>query len=71
MRQMVLALRAYGELLAPEPLASSACPVRRWQLWNEQSTPWNWAQGRWAPDYVNLLKAVIPARFTLPTRGRR
>jgi hypothetical protein len=36
-------------------------PVRRWQIWNEQSAPWHWAPRPWAPGYVKLLKASAKA----------
>jgi hypothetical protein len=35
--------------------------VRKWQLWNEQNAPWNWALTPWAPHYVKLLKATYRA----------
>ncbi|MEA2376304.1 MAG: polysaccharide biosynthesis protein PslG [Thermoleophilaceae bacterium] len=31
-------------------------PVTQWQIWNEQSAPWMWAQRPWAPSYVQVLK---------------
>jgi hypothetical protein len=55
MRHLVLRYGPTGSFWLQNPLLPRV-PVRQWQLWNEQSTPWNWAQGRWAPDYVNLLK---------------
>ena len=55
MRQLVLRYGPTGSFWPQNPLLPRV-PVRQWQLWNEQSTPWNWAQRRWAPDYVNLLK---------------
>ena len=55
MRQLVLRYGPNGTFWMQNPSVPPV-PVRRWQLWNEQNTPWNWAQSRWAPDYIQLLK---------------
>jgi hypothetical protein len=36
-------------------------PIRKWQVWNEESAPWHWATRPWAPGYVKLLKASYQA----------
>jgi len=60
MRQLVLRYGPNGTFWLQNPTLPKV-PVRRWQLWNEQNTPWNWAQKRWARGYVRLLKPAYRA----------
>jgi hypothetical protein len=60
MRQLVLRYGPNGAFWLQNPSVPKV-PVRRWQLWNEQNTPWNWAQKRWPRGYVRLLKQAYRA----------
>jgi hypothetical protein len=46
-----------GSFWAQNPTLPKA-PIRRWQIWNEENAPWHWAAKKWAPGYVQLLKAA-------------
>jgi hypothetical protein len=60
MRQLVLRYGPAGSLWAQDP-ALPRVPVRKWQIWNEQTAPWHWARQPWAPSYTRLLKAAYRA----------
>jgi hypothetical protein len=44
-----------GSYWAENP-AIPRVPVRSWQIWNEQMTPWMWGPRPWAESYVSLLR---------------
>ena len=55
MRHLVLRYGPAGSFWAENP-ALPRVPVRHWQIWNEQMTPWMWGPRPWAEPYVQLLK---------------
>jgi len=60
MRQLVLRYGTNGSFWAQNPGVPKK-PVRRWQVWNEQSAPWHWSPRPWGPSYTQLLKAAYGA----------
>jgi Beta-galactosidase len=60
MRQLVLRYGPAGSLWAQDP-SLPRTPVRRWQVWNEQTANWYWRPPPWAPAYTQLLRASYQA----------
>jgi len=60
MRQLVLRYGPKGTLWSQNP-SLPRVPVRRWQIWNEQTAPWHWELRPWGPSYTQLLKASYQA----------
>ena len=60
MRQLVLRYGPKGSFWAENPGLPSR-PIRRWQIWNEQTAPWHWKPRPWGPSYTRLLKAAYKA----------
>jgi hypothetical protein len=60
MRQLTLRYGPSGSLWAQDPTLPRR-PIRRWQVWNEQTANWFWRPPPWAPAYTELLKASYRA----------
>jgi Beta-galactosidase len=60
MRQLVLRYGPRGSFWAQNPTVPRT-PIRRWQIWNEQTAPWHWDRQPWAPGYTALLRASYRA----------
>jgi hypothetical protein len=60
MRLLVQRYGPGGSLWAENPSLPRE-PVRRWQIWNEQTAPWHWEVRPWGPTYTQLLKAAYQA----------
>ena len=60
MRQLVLRYGPNGSFWAQNPSLPKV-PIRQWQIWNEQTAPWNWKARPWGPSYVKLLKGAYKA----------
>jgi hypothetical protein len=64
MRQLVLRYGPKGTLWA-QNRSLPHVPVRRWQIWNEQSAPWHWETRPWGPSYTKFLKPTYKAIHAL------